>query len=105
MTKHQGFTEDDAQKSGSPQSGEPLSIAVGKIRRPHGVKGEVIFEPYTEYAVKLKKGNTLLIGKKREVYSIRSIRSMDQNYLISFDGLDDCDMVRSITQSIGLSTS
>lgn len=92
MIKNQGFSEENEQKTGSPQSGEPLSIAVGKIRRPHGVKGEVIFEPYTEYTVKLKKGNTLLIGNKRESYSVRSIRNMDKNYLISFDGLDDCDM-------------
>lgn len=93
MTKNQGFTEEKAKKSGSPKSGEPLSISVGKIRRPHGVKGEVIFEPFPEYSYTLKKGQVLLIGKKKEAFTIRTIRSMDQNFLISFDGLDDCDKV------------
>jgi 16S rRNA processing protein RimM len=91
MIKKPGFTEENAIKSGSPQSGEPLSVAIGKIRRPHGVKGEVIFEPYPEYFTHLKKGQVLMIGKKHEAYTIHSIRAMDQNYLISFDGLLDCD--------------
>jgi 16S rRNA processing protein RimM len=93
MTENPGNIEEKARKSGSPQSGEPLSIAIGKIRRTHGVKGEVVFEPYAEYSVKFKKGDVLLIGKKHDRYTIRSIRSMDQNYLLSFDGLDDCDVV------------
>jgi 16S rRNA processing protein RimM len=93
MIENQGFTEDDVRKSGSPQSGEPLSIAVGKIHRTHGVLGEVIFEPYPEYSIELKKGKVLLIGKKKEAYSIRSVRRMDRNYLLSFDGLEDCDVV------------
>jgi 16S rRNA processing protein RimM len=100
MIENQGFTEDNVRKSGSPQPGEPLSIAVGRIRRTHGVMGEVIFEPYPEYAVKLKKGKVLLIGKKKEAYSIRSVRRMDQNYLIAFDGLDDCDVVSHLRNQL-----
>jgi 16S rRNA processing protein RimM len=93
MTDHPGSKATKKVESGSPKTGEPLLIAIGRIRRPHGVKGEVIFEPYPEYAVSLKKGNVILIGKKSEAYTIRSIRSMDQNLLLSFDGLDDCDVV------------
>ena len=93
MIDHPDLNGNQGIKTGSPQSGEPLSIAIGKIRRPHGVKGEVIFEPYPEYSFLLKKGKVILIGKKKEAYYIRSVRSMDQNFLISFDGLDDCDVV------------
>ena len=93
MTMNQGSIDEKVRKSGSPQSGEPLSIAVGKIRKPHGVMGEVIFEPFPEYPVVLKKGKMILVGKKKESYTIRSIRKMDQNYLIAFDGLNDCDVV------------
>jgi 16S rRNA processing protein RimM len=100
MIEKQGFTEENARKSGSPQSGEPLSIAVGKIRKPHGVKGEVVFEPYPEYSITLKKGKVILIGNKKEAYSIQSIRNMDRNYLITFDGLDDCDKVSHLRNQI-----
>jgi 16S rRNA processing protein RimM len=100
MIEDQGFIEEKARKSGSPQPGEPLSIAVGKIHRTHGVKGEVIFEPFSEYSIKLKKGKTLFIGKKKVAYTIRSIRNMDQNYLLSFDGLDDCDVVSHLRNQL-----
>lgn len=93
MIMDQGSTDEKVRKSGSPQSGEPLSIAVGKIRKPHGVMGEVVFEPFPEYSVVLKKGKAILVGKKKEIYTIRSIRKMDQNYLIAFDGFNDCDAV------------
>jgi 16S rRNA processing protein RimM len=100
MIENQGFTEENAIKSGSPQQGEPLSVAIGKIRRPHGVKGEVVFEPYPEYSHSLKKGKVILVGNKKEAYSIQTIRKMDQNYLILFDGLDDCDKVSHLRNQL-----
>jgi 16S rRNA processing protein RimM len=93
MTDHPDSKELKKSTSGSPATGEPLSIAVGRIRRPHGVKGDVIFEPYPEYSISLKKGKMVMIGKKKEAYSIRSIRSMDRNSLIAFDGMENCDDV------------
>lgn len=87
-------------QTGSPQSGEPVLIAVGKIRRPHGVKGEVIFELYLEYAVSLKTGKTVFIGKKKEAYTLRSVRGMDQNYLIAFENLEDCDQVGHMRNAV-----
>lgn len=100
MTDHPGRVSKEKIKSGSPRSGEPLSIAIGKIRRPHGLKGEVIFEPYPEYSVTLKKGVIVLIGNKKEAYTIRSIRNMDRNYLIAFDGLDDCDSISHLRNQL-----
>jgi 16S rRNA processing protein RimM len=96
MKENQGFTEDKVHQSGSPYPGEPSCVCVGRIRRPHGVKGEVICELYPEYPVKLKKGMVLLIGKKKEAYSIDAIRQMDRNYLLHFDGLADCDAVQNL---------
>jgi 16S rRNA processing protein RimM len=106
MTDHPDGKEIKQSKSGSPKTGEPLSIAIGRIRRPHGVKGEVIYEPYPEYSFSLNKGKMIMIGKKKEAYSIRSIRSMDRNSLIAFDGLETCDDVAFMrNQLVYVSTS
>jgi 16S rRNA processing protein RimM len=106
MTDHPDSKETKQSKSGSPKTGEPLSIAIGRIRRPHGVKGEVIYEPYPEYSVTLKKGKMIMVGKKKEAFSIRSIRSMDRNSLIAFDGLETCDDVAFMrNQLVYVSTS
>ena len=100
MIENQGFTKENANQSGSPQKGEPLCVAVGKIRKPHGVKGEVVFEPYPEYSPTLKKKKILLVGDKKEIYTIQNLRRMDQNYLITFEGLDDCDKVSHLRNQI-----
>jgi 16S rRNA processing protein RimM len=100
MTENQGFTKDHAHTTGSPHPGEPSCVCIGRIRRPHGVKGEVIFELYPEYPVKLKTGTVLLIGKKKEAYSIDAIRKMDQNYLLHFDGMADCDAVQTFRNQL-----
>lgn len=93
MTDQKGNKGTKKKESGSPSTGEPLSIAVGRIRRPHGIKGEVIFEPYPEYSFDIAKGRVILIGDGKEAYSLRSVRGMDRNFLLSFDGLEDCDAV------------
>lgn len=100
MTEHPVSKETPKSKKGSPTTGEPLSIGIGRIRRQHGVKGEVIFEPYPEYAVDLEKGKTVLIGKMQKAHSIRSIRGMDRNFLIAFEGLEDCDQVAFMRNQI-----
>jgi hypothetical protein len=33
--------------AGSPQKGEPVFLAVGKLRRPHGLHGEIIMDVLT----------------------------------------------------------
>ena len=42
---------------GSPQPGEPVFILIGKIRRPHGVDGEMMIDPYSEFVDRFKPGS------------------------------------------------
>ena len=42
--------------AGSPAPGEPVFLAVGKLRRPHGVKGEMLMEVLTDFPERLKPG-------------------------------------------------
>lgn len=100
MTDHPGSKAEKKSETGSPRPGEPVSIAVGRIRRPHGVKGEVIFEPYPEYSITLTKGKVIRVGKDKKPYTIQSIRSMDRNFLISFEGLGDCDLVSLLRNQV-----
>ena len=93
MIDHSHFDRNKNKQSGSPISGEPLLIAVGRIRRPHGVKGEAVYESFPEFSFHLKVGKTVFIGKHRQELIIRSIRKMDQNHLISFEGFEDCDSI------------
>jgi 16S rRNA processing protein RimM len=79
------------QAAGSPQTGEPVFLVVGKIRRPHGVRGEVILEVHTDFPERLKPGVTLYAGDDYQPLQIRSCRPNGDTLLIAFrdsDGLD-----------------
>lgn len=80
-----------SQKTGSPQSGEPVFLTIGKLQRTHGVKGELVMDVLTDYPDRIKAGNTVLIGPRHAEYVITAIRSTGEKMLVSFAGLTDCD--------------
>ncbi|HBF41647.1 MAG TPA: 16S rRNA processing protein RimM [Anaerolineaceae bacterium] len=85
--------EDDhpVMKSGSPQSGEPFYNAIGKIRRTHGVHGELLMELLTDFPERFKTGIEVWIGDNHTPYTVSSFRLTGNGALIAFQGFDDCD--------------
>jgi 16S rRNA processing protein RimM len=81
------------ESTGSPNSDEPTFLVVGKLRRPHGVKGEIMMDVQTDFPQRLRRGKKLFIGPERNPQVIRSVRSTNNALLISFDGFEDCDQV------------
>jgi len=79
------------RKSGSPQSGGPVFLSIGKLQRTHGVKGELVMDVLTDFPEKIVPGFTVFIGKKNQPYKISSTRPAADKVLISFEGLVDCD--------------
>ena len=76
---------------GSPQPGEPVFILIGKIRRPHGVDGEMMIDPYSESVDRFKPGSEVLIGEDHQPLVIRTRRAMDRAMLITFKDVTDPD--------------
>ena len=60
--------------TGSPQPGEPVFIAVGYLRRSHGVKGEMIMDVLTAYPERLRAGRKVYVGDQHEPVEIKSVR-------------------------------
>lgn len=75
--------------NGSPTPGEPLFLAVGQLRRPHGVRGEMQMALYTEFPERLKPGINLYIGEKHQLVTIRSQRMHRAVMLIAFEEYPD----------------
>jgi 16S rRNA processing protein RimM len=80
---------DTRQSAGSPTQGEPAFLVVGKIRRPHGVKGELIMEVHTDFPERLVAGVIVYVGESHRPLSIHSLRSNGNTVLISFDAYHD----------------
>jgi 16S rRNA processing protein RimM len=78
----------NADAAGSPPTGEPVFLAVGKLRRPHGVHGEIIMDVLTDFPERLKPGKKMLAGDQHQPVQIRSVRGHDQALLIAFTGID-----------------
>ncbi len=84
---------DPLTQPGSPQPGEPVYLIIGKLRRPHGVKGELSLELTTEHPEKIIAGMTVYVGKKKTAGKIANIRMANKFWLVSFEGYHDCEQV------------
>jgi 16S rRNA processing protein RimM len=83
MSRSASLKPDEA--SGSPPIGEPDFLVVGKLRRPHGVRGEILMDVYTDFPERLKAGVVVYIGSEHTPAQIRSTRWQPPAMLIAFE--------------------
>lgn len=74
--------------TGSPAPGEPVFIAVGRLRRPHGVMGEIVMELLTGFPERLLAGKTVLVGDAHEPMRLASVRQHSQGKIVRFSGMN-----------------
>ncbi len=91
--KHTHISESEDINSGSPSTGEPEFLAVGKIRRPHGVHGEMRITVWTDFPERLQPGKQVFVGKKYLPVHIKSLRGHAQEFLIAFDEFTNRDEI------------
>jgi 16S rRNA processing protein RimM len=77
------------KKTGSPTPGEPEFLVVGKLRRPHGVRGELWMDVLTDFPERLRPGLTVYAGEKHQVLHIRRCRSHGSSLLVTFEEFSD----------------
>ena len=73
--------------TGSPTPGEPVYLAVGRLRRPHGVQGEIIMDVLTGFPQRLRSGKTVYVGENHEPIRIASVRGHDKAMIVRFSGM------------------
>lgn len=77
----------EAKKTGSPK-GESIYLAIGFLRRPHGVKGELIMDLHTDFPERIKPGRKVYIGEKYESVTMGGARSHGDGMLVTIRGYD-----------------
>ena len=92
MTDHSARLQ-QSDSSGSPLSGEPEFLVVGKLRRPHGLRGEILMEILTDFPGRLDADVVVYAGDEHQPLSIMSTRKHRQALLVTFDGYDDRESV------------
>lgn len=82
----------EQKKSGSPK-GESIYLAIGFLRRPHGVMGEMIMDLHTDFPERIKTGRKVYLGDKHEAATLGSVRPHANHVLIKIRGCDTPESV------------
>ncbi len=67
--------------------GEPEYLVVGFLRRPHGVRGDLLMDLHTDFPERLKTGRTVFVGDAYQPMVIASLRPHAAGRLIRFRGI------------------
>lgn len=62
-------------------------MLVGKVRRPHGVHGEVVAEIYTDFPERLIPQKAVYLGEKYNKMILASQRPHNEGMLLGFEGV------------------
>lgn len=73
------------EKAGSPPLVEPAFLLVGILRRPHGVKGEVLMSVMTDFPERLTPGTTLYLGSNHQPVTIKNVRHHNKGLIVAFE--------------------
>jgi 16S rRNA processing protein RimM len=75
------------KSSGSLENSEPEFLAVGKVGRTHGLRGELWMNIYTDFPERLESGKTVFIGRSHEEKVIASFKVSGVRGLIHFKNI------------------
>lgn len=86
--------------AGSRTSSEPAFLVLGKLRRPHGVLGEIAMEVYTRMLELLEPERVVYIGETYQPYLIERTRWKQNLLLLKFSKIDDRTTVSALTNAL-----
>jgi len=80
--------EQSEPTTGSPVLGGPVYLAIGKLRRSHGIHGDMVMEVLTDFPDRIRVGKFVYVGENHDAREIVSSRSHDRMLIIRFSGID-----------------
>lgn len=93
MGKSSGEKNHENKYQGSPKNGEPKFLIIGKIRKPHGLWGEMTMQLITDFPERIKPGKKIFIGEGREKYEIANVRTKGNLLIITLPGFENRESV------------
>jgi 16S rRNA processing protein RimM len=78
---------DKEQPADPSTAGGPAFLVVGKVRRPHGVHGDVVVEIYTDSPEKIFPEKIVFLGEQHDKLIIARRRSHNEGMLLGFEGV------------------
>jgi len=85
-TSHQHRQE---QPAGPPLPGGPAYLVIGKLRRPHGVRGELYMEVLTDFPERIQPGCMVYAGQEHHPVKVLQRRNHQDGLLITLEGINN----------------
>jgi len=83
--------------AGSHSESEPAFLILGKLRRAHGVRGEIPLEVYSELLDLLVPGCLVYVGKDQAPLTIEATRWKNDLLLLKFEEISDRTVASTLT--------
>jgi 16S rRNA processing protein RimM len=77
--------------------GKPIYLAVGQLRHPHGLNGEILMEILTDFPERLRSGTPVYLGESHLPMVIENRRSVTKGFLVAFKGYDTPEAVAELS--------
>jgi 16S rRNA processing protein RimM len=87
-------------KLGSPNEGEPIFLAVGRLGRPYGLHGEIYLHILTDFPERLKSGVTVFVGPDYQTMEIANARLLQNKLRIFLKGIADRDQASKLSSQM-----
>ena len=86
--------------AGSLNSNEPAFLVLGKLRRPHGVMGEITLDLYSNLPELLVVDKVVYIGENHQTYTLKAKRMKGEFFLLKLEGVDDRSSASELTNAL-----
>ena len=96
---------DSNHAAGSLPTREPAFLAVGKLRRPHGVHGEILMDIYTDFPERLEADMVIYVGSNYLPLRIVRVRKHSGALLLTLDGYTTPEIVGQFRNKIAYVTA
>lgn len=92
--------QENKTTAGSRKSSEPAFLVLGKLRRPHGVQGEIPVEVFSEMLESFEPGCVLYVGDLYQPFTIEATRWKGNLLLVKFSEINDRTLASTLTNAL-----
>ena len=86
MTRKSTPVSNSDGSTGSSEQDEPVFIALGFLRRTHGIHGEMIMDILTDFPERLRPNRAVYLGEDHAPHHLGTVRMANKFMLVSIKG-------------------
>ena len=94
------MSHNSGNDAGSEHVHEPAFLVLGRLRRAHGIAGEIALEVHTRMPELLDEQKVVYIGDSHLPYTIQATRWKGNLLLLKFDEFNDRTQVSQLTNAL-----